>query len=64
MKIFNAVIAAAFASEHSYEYDFTDVFQAHDFVTKTAGQLFNNLSFTTNRGKYPNNSHLKFLDPF
>ena len=52
MKIFNVVIAAALASEKSYEYDFTDVFQAHEFVTKTANQLVNNLSFKTERRKY------------
>lgn len=52
MKIFNVLIAAALASEKSYEYDFTDVFQAHEFVTKTADQLVNNLSFKTERRKY------------
>ena len=55
MKIYNAVIAAVLASEKSYEYDFTDVFQAHEFVTKTADQLFNNLSFKTKRSKYTKN---------
>ena len=59
MKIYNAVIAAVLASEKSYEYDFTDVFQAHEFVTKTADQLFNNLSFKTKRSKY--NKNFKWL---
>ena len=57
MKIYNAVIAAVLASEKSYEYDFTDVFQAHEFVTKTADQLFNNLSFKTKRSNYNKNSN-------
>ena len=37
----------------SYEYDFTNVFQAHTFVTKTARELFDELSvnFKTARGK-------------
>ena len=57
MKIYNAVIAAVLASEKSYEYDFTDVFQAHEFVTKTANQLVNNLSFKTKRSNYNKNSN-------
>ena len=59
MKIYNAVIAAVLASEKSYEYDFTDVFQAHEFVTKTANQLVNNLSFKTKRSNY--NKKFKWL---
>ena len=59
MKIFNALIAAALASGNSYDYDFTDVFQAHDFVTKTAAVKFGNFSFKKRRSKYHNNSPFK-----
>ena len=58
MKILNAAIAAALATENSYEYDFTDVFRAHHFVTKTADKLFKKFSFTSRRSKYRYNSHL------
>ena len=60
MKLFNAVIIAVVAAKGpttmppSHEYDFTDVFEAHNFVTETARELFDQLSvnFETARGKY------------
>ena len=55
MRIYNAVIADVLASVKSYEYDFTDVFQAHELVTKTADQLVNNISFKTKGSKYNKN---------
>jgi len=38
-------------SHKMYEYDFTNVFEAHEFVTKTAAHLFNNVMFNTDREK-------------
>ena len=61
MKILNVAFAAALAAEKSYEYDFTDVFQAHHFVTKTADKLFKKFSFKTRSSKYRNNSHFKIF---
>jgi len=34
-----------------YEYDFTDVFEAHEFVTKEAAYLFTKVQFNTEREK-------------
>ena len=43
-------------SHKMYEYDFTNVFEAHEFVTKTANHLFNNVMFNTDRGKFHSTS--------
>lgn len=42
-----------------YEYDFTDVFQAHEFVTKEAGFLFTKVQFATEREKRVYGKQLK-----
>ena len=47
MKILNAIFFAAVASENAYEYDFTNVFEAHDFITTTADQIFGSKTFKT-----------------
>ena len=39
-------------SRPMYEYDFTDVFEAHEFVTKQADYLFNSVFFGTVKGKW------------
>ena len=35
-----------------YKYDFTDVFEAHQFVTEEAAYLFTKVQFNTERGKF------------
>ena len=35
-----------------YEYDFTDVFEAHQFVTEEAAYLFTKVQFNTERGSF------------
>ena len=37
---------------NAYEFDFTDVFEAHEFLTKKADNLFNSLSFETDKSKF------------
>ena len=41
-------------SHKMYDYDFTDVYESHEFVTKTARFLFNGVMFDTDKSK----SHL------
>ena len=37
-------------AKRMYEYDFTDVFEAHQFVTEEAAFLFTKVQFNTERG--------------
>ena len=37
-------------AKRMYKYDFTDVFDAHTFVTEEAGFLFTKVQFNTERG--------------
>ena len=39
-------------AKRMYEYDFTDVFEAHQFVTEEAAYLFTKVQFNTERGKF------------
>ena len=39
-----------------YKYDFTDVFEAHQFVTEEADYLFTKVQFNTERGSLTRNS--------
>ena len=39
-------------SHKIYDYDFTDIFEAHEFVTKKADYLFNSVFFGTVKGTY------------
>ena len=36
---------------NAYESDFTNVFEAHEFLTNKADNLFNSLSFETDKSK-------------